>query len=1205
VFDLVGMIERATNAIGNGAIALAAPYEFSEHHCRTLAEAGLVVGYIQPHAPPKGCFDPTICGWWVDRTAGQWFLRDTVPDTVLLVNARPGEQLSGQMLLEARLKGVRRVCLADITGVIIGEIDTAAELIQRLAAAPAAPKYGAVEYKALFDLIYTQLGERFRLPSDSFVQDRVMLLVGSLGPGGAERQTAYTAAGLARRGVDVVVGLNYLEPPNDLYRPIVENAGAKICVAPVNDPEFEADDISEFRSRLAEFDNLAAQAIYEQIFHYAVMMRAVRPALVHAWLDYGNVLGGVAAEIVGVPHLVVSGRNVAPDNFTTVFQPYMKPGYESLYVRRKLLFLNNSLNGARDYARWLSRPEAEFRVVHNGFEFPETLPTGARETVRRAHDIPTDAFVIGTMARFSEEKNPRLFVETARLLHGRHPELRFLAYGVGELLDEMRGYVASLGLSEVILLPGVTRDSWSAMAAMDLFLLTSRMEGLPNVLVEAQGCGLPVVCTAVGGAPETLIDRQTGFAVASQSAEELARVVERLYLDADLRTEVARAARCHARETFSVDCMIDATLAAYRELGPTISLEREMSPKRTRLQGPFAHGGGFCWVAKGQQPGGNDSTDPYRSELCLYEDGRRLTWAHERITEIERLGGGRYTHWSKDIYFSSPDGSDPNTNGKVYEFDFTLDFATWDAERLRIATQRWNLHPNGDYFRILGGDRLPPPYCCNIGLTNKCNLRCEICGSQKFLDETGSRRRHMDFGLFEKVAETLFPLLAVVELNSQGDPLLHPRIEDVLRLIAHYGCDVKIQHNGTLLTDRIIDLLLQQHGTIMLSLDAIGAKFDEVRRGGNWAKAAPGLERLLRERDPRRLSIGVYPTLTCRTIGEALNVAEWCLAHDVDTLAFHRYSPIQNSFELAPTDDEYNAMKANLRRWCAERRDPVTVLFEGECLGEVQRTDRRVEHASPKAAEFQQAFPAPMFPVEYGQGDPVYLCASPRDYVEIGLDGQISACCRAQDVAFGYATSPEAFADAWFGRNYQRLRRSLERASTEPYPLPNCDGCVKFFAPKAAGDRLTVDYGRSPTQWSPIGLDFTGTDEFVLTRIAKDSGHCYIGVIQPGIDSSEMELWEDDRRLGPPVEFHDEVRRLGMGCYCMGAGSVYFSTSDNSDIRLTDRIYKLIRRSAQHQHSEVGVQPLPASPDSDPARGDHGSGPSRRVTEPLPSTAAS
>jgi len=124
-------------------------------------------------------------------------------------------------------------------------------------------------------------------------------------------------------------------------------------------------------------------------------------------------------------------------------------------------------------------------------------------------------------------------------------------------------------------------------------------------------------------------------------------------------------------------------------------------------------------------------------------------------------------------------------------------------------TALWDLHPAASFFRTHAGNGISPPIFCNLGLTNKCNLRCEICGSQKFLDETCVRRRHMDIRRVEAVAKTLFPVIAEVELNSQGDPLLHPKIARVLELIEHHRCDLKVQTNGTLFTDRVIDLLCE------------------------------------------------------------------------------------------------------------------------------------------------------------------------------------------------------------------------------------------------------------------------------------------------------------------------------------------------------------------------------------------------------------
>lgn len=489
------------------------------------------------------------------------------------------------------------------------------------------------------------------------------------------------------------------------------------------------------------------------------------------------------------------------------------------------------------------------------------------------------------------------------------------------------------------------------------------------------------------------------------------------------------------------------------------------------------------------------------------------------------------------------------------------DLERWHKHRTRRAAELWKFHPQADFFLARGGDQIPPPLACNIGLTNKCNLRCEICGSQKYLDETGIRRRHMAFETFEAVAETIFPFLVTVELNSQGDPLLHPRIEDVLQRIAQHRCEIKIQTNGTLFTDRVIDLLMRQYGEVMISLDAVGPKFDEVRRGGVWAKAAPSLERFLSARDPKRLSAGIYPTLTRRTIGEAINIVEWAAAHDVDTVVFHRYNPIQDSFEEAPSDDEYARVRDALARWSARNRTTLEVKFEGELLSPRASRPRRVEYADPIKWLFLRDS-APSFPTELGKGDPVYICVSPTEYVEIGLEGQIGACCRAQDLPLGYATSVERFADAWLGRNYDRIRRSLRRDATGPYPLPNCEGCVKFFAPKAAGSRVAVSYERG-TPLSADALNLAADDEIRIEAIQKEQGHCHITLVPPGVDPTAFELWEDGRRLGPSETFHDEIRAKGGGRYSLWGRSLYFSTSDNTDARRNERVY-VLRRQRRH-----------------------------------------
>ena len=359
--------------------------------------------------------------------------------------------------------------------------------------------------------------------------------------------------------------------------------------------------------------------------------------------------------------------------------------------------------------------------------------------------------------------------------------------------------------------------------------------------------------------------------------------------------------------------------------------------------------------------------------------------------------------------------------------------------------------------------------------------------------------------------------------------------------VAEHRCDIKIQHNGTLLTDRVLDLIFRQHGTIMLSLDAIGPKFDEVRRGGVWSKAESGLERLFAERDPAKLEVGVYPTLTRRTKDEAVRILDWAAQRGANIVAFHRYAPIANSFEEAPTSAEYEQVRDSLRRWCAQNGDAMGVLFESESMNLNTPRAVRTEYASAEKAADMADFVGPLFPTEPmdPSGDPYLICSAPRNYVEIGLDGQIAACCRAQDTTLGLATSPQHFADAWLGQNYARLRKSLARGETTPYPLPNCEGCVKFFAPQSAGQpplgRLQQRRGmacegssRQRSRGDPAGDAPPRSGPCVHRRSAARRQHLRVRALRrrsgarPG---RELSRGYTARRIGP-VPYRPESRLL-------------------------------------------------------------------------------
>ena len=156
-----------------------------------------------------------------------------------------------------------------------------------------------------------------------------------------------------------------------------------------------------------------------------------------------------------------------------------------------------------------------------------------------------------------------LWAQTAAKVAERRPDAHFLMIGDGPLCESVRSAVAAWGLEGRIHMPGRSTTPALALALMDLFLLTSLYEGLPNVLIEAGAMGVPVISTDVGGVRETFIHGETGFAVASSHPRALADKVVELLDNEGWCQNSARLSPVWAEKRFGLERMIDETLDAY------------------------------------------------------------------------------------------------------------------------------------------------------------------------------------------------------------------------------------------------------------------------------------------------------------------------------------------------------------------------------------------------------------------------------------------------------------------------------------------------------------------------------------------------------------------------------------------------------------------------------------------------------------------
>ena len=129
----------------------------------------------------------------------------------------------------------------------------------------------------------------------------------------------------------------------------------------------------------------------------------------HGWQDGVGLAAGFAALAVGVPRIVVAGRNVRPANFS-YYRPYMHAAYRLLAAEPRVILCNNSEAGARDYAAWLGIDPARIRVVRNGIDDDRVRRIQGAEVkaFRSELGVPEGAPLIGSIFRLYPEKRPLL-----------------------------------------------------------------------------------------------------------------------------------------------------------------------------------------------------------------------------------------------------------------------------------------------------------------------------------------------------------------------------------------------------------------------------------------------------------------------------------------------------------------------------------------------------------------------------------------------------------------------------------------------------------------------------------------------------------------------------------------------------------------------------------------------------------------------------
>ncbi len=370
-----------------------------------------------------------------------------------------------------------------------------------------------------------------------------------MGRGGAETQLLKTLARLPIDKFEAFIVLS--REPGASYEQLVE--------IPIVQEIVVLHDASRFESQPYQ-SRFPILSLMQKAFRLAAIIKSVKPAIIHSWLWYSNLLCGLVRQFSLSPlrsgpycPLIVSQRG----------DYYARYGRTRLWLTEKLIYrhadvlLTNS-DRIRDNLQH-RYPDKRILAIRNLLDLPDLVPQPPSDTPPLWHIV--------SVGRLTAEKGHQYLIEALYLLNTKFNRQDFTAtiLGDGVLRTDLTQLANRYSLSDRIQMPGFCDDIFSMLSAAHLFVLPSLHESSPNALIEAMGVGLPCIASSVGGVLDLIDHQENGLLIPPRASGALAEAINDILTNRELAVYLGRNARRKIEKMFDNDRSIQQLEAVYRD----------------------------------------------------------------------------------------------------------------------------------------------------------------------------------------------------------------------------------------------------------------------------------------------------------------------------------------------------------------------------------------------------------------------------------------------------------------------------------------------------------------------------------------------------------------------------------------------------------------------------------------------------------------
>ena len=340
----------------------------------------------------------------------------------------------------------------------------------------------------------------------------------SLAWGGQENRIRLECLGMARRGHELSL---IIQPESKLYSRL-KGTGINIC--PIRMPR-----------------PLDLKAILKAM----AFLKENKIQIVHTHSSIDSWVVEIAAKIYGHA-LILRTRHVATPIGSTFSYRYLCDRLITTGENIRRVFIDN-----------YKLPEDKIISIPTGVDLEFFSPDVSGEKVRRELGIGKDVPLLGHVGIFRGKKGHQFFLEACRIIKQSIPHARFLIVGEGPIEKHIREWIKEFGLEREVIITGFREDINEVLAGLDLLVMSSVAEGVPQVISQALAMGKGVVASAIGGIPELIRDGSTGLLVPPGDPDSIARACLKLLKDKSLTFRLGQAGRKLVKEKFSLEGMLD------------------------------------------------------------------------------------------------------------------------------------------------------------------------------------------------------------------------------------------------------------------------------------------------------------------------------------------------------------------------------------------------------------------------------------------------------------------------------------------------------------------------------------------------------------------------------------------------------------------------------------------------------------------------